>query len=179
MTSTEFTLFSDHQTRLSDGTTYVPFALEQLIGLKCDRPGWPTAFIYLQADDSDHTDAVVLVRLGFTAEPPHDSCQQRYSIWEHAVKECESDLPDTARRLLTDRSTELPDGTACTPFIKDGLAGLKCERPHSRPSYLYFNPSDHLDGDVPNVFVYRGTAGDPTVDGPENHYVIWRENDTF
>lgn len=74
--------------------------------------------------------------------------------------------------------TTLDDGSSYTPFLADGMAGLRCTRPGSPTQYIYFNPSDHTDGDVPNVFVYQGTDGHPFSDGPLHHYVIWPEDDT-
>lgn len=67
----------------------------------------------------------------------------------------------------------LSDGTTYTPFIAEGVAGLKCQRPGSPTQYLYFNPSDHTEGDVPNVFVYIGDEPDPSRCPPAHHYVIW------
>jgi hypothetical protein len=79
------------------------------------------------------------------------------------------------RILYPQETTELSDGTKYTPFTGGGMAGLKCDRPGSPTSYIYFNPSDHTDDDVPNVFVYQGASGHPIDDPPVHHYVIWDE----
>jgi hypothetical protein len=79
------------------------------------------------------------------------------------------------RITYPDQRTVLDDGTVYTPFLSDGTAGLRCTRPGSPAQYIYFNVSDHTDGDVPNVFVYQGTEGHPFSDTPIHHYVIWPE----
>jgi hypothetical protein len=76
-----------------------------------------------------------------------------------------------------DHRTALDDGTVYTPFFAEGVAGLRCTRPGSPTQYIYFNPSDHTDGDVPNVFVYQGIDGHPFSDTPIHHYVIWPDAD--
>jgi hypothetical protein len=73
--------------------------------------------------------------------------------------------------------TVLDDGTVYTPFLTEGMPGLKCRRPGSPTQYIYLNPSDHTDADVPNVFVYQGTEGHPSTDTPIHHYVIWPDAD--
>lgn len=71
----------------------------------------------------------------------------------------------------------LEDGTAYIPFIHpNGYVGFKCMDAAGRVEYLYLNPSDHTDGDVPNVFVYHGTKGDPAFDGSAHHYLVLQED---
>jgi hypothetical protein len=87
-----------------------------------------------------------------------------------------SQQPGAAERItFPDQRTVLDDGTVYTPFFAEGRPGLQCTRPGSPSQYIYFNPSDHTDDDVPNVFVYQGTEGDPCADTPIHHYCIWPE----
>jgi hypothetical protein len=87
-----------------------------------------------------------------------------------------SQRPGAAERItFPEQRTVLEDGTVYTPFLAEGRPGLQCTRPGSSSQYIYFNPSDHTDGDVPNVFVYQGTEGDPCADTPIHHYCIWPE----
>jgi len=87
-----------------------------------------------------------------------------------------SQQPNAAQRTTyPHQRTVLDDGTVYTPFIADGMSGLECTRPGSPTECIYFNPSDHTDGDAPNVFVYQGLEGDPCSDTPIHHYRIWPE----
>jgi hypothetical protein len=80
------------------------------------------------------------------------------------------------RVTFPEQRTALSDGTVYTPFLADGMPGLECTRPGSATQCIYMNPSDHSDdGDTPNVFVYQGSEGDPSVDTPIHHYTIWQE----
>jgi hypothetical protein len=64
------------------------------------------------------------------------------------------------------------------PFIGDvNQVGYRVERPGRPVTYLYFNPSNTEDYEAdddeapePSVFVYRGAAGTPCYDQPENWY---------
>lgn len=77
--------------------------------------------------------------------------------------------------VLDDNVTTLSDGTAYVPVIRAGMVGYRCQHRDGRETFVYFNPSDHTDNDVPNVFVYEGPHFDPARDTPANHYVIdWR-----
>jgi hypothetical protein len=86
-----------------------------------------------------------------------------------------SQQPPAPYTTHPDHRTALGDGTVYTPFLTDDMAGLRCTRPGLPTQYIYFNPIDHTGGDVPNVFVYQGTEGDPCCDTPIHHYRIWPE----
>lgn len=85
--------------------------------------------------------------------------------------------PFAKRTTYPQQRTVLDDGTTYTPLLTDGMPGLQCSRPGSPTEYIYLNPSDHTDGDVPNVFVYQGPEGNPCWDTPIHHYVIWPDED--
>lgn len=71
---------------------------------------------------------------------------------------------------------ELDDGVTYTPFIHpDGFVGLICDREGHQREFLYLNPSDHTDGDVPNVFLYHGMSGHPALDGAAHHYLVLQD----
>ncbi len=59
-----------------------------------------------------------------------------------------------------------------TPFITYepwtiGYAvGFKCIDARGRASFIYLNPSSCANDDGPNVFLYHGAAGDPSIDSP-------------
>ncbi len=66
--------------------------------------------------------------------------------------------------------------TRYVPFVgKNGEVGYEAHM-NGKVEYLYFNPSDNPAGDdEPNVFVYHGSEGDPAVDEPYRHYVLFDE----
>jgi len=78
--------------------------------------------------------------------------------------------------LFAHGRTLFDDGVVYTPFIKDGMVGFQCLDAEGRCEYIYMNPSDHTDGDVPNVFVYHGHTGDPAEDFPVHHYTVLQED---
>lgn len=48
--------------------------------------------------------------------------------------------------------------------------------PTNTVEYIYINPSDNDDNqDSPNVFIYQGLQGDPSMDGPVHHYTVLEE----
>lgn len=57
----------------------------------------------------------------------------------------------------------------------DGYAvGFKVTHtPTGTVEYIYLNPSNNEDNsDVPNVFIYQGTEGDPAFDSAFHHYTV-------
>lgn len=80
--------------------------------------------------------------------------------------------------LFVHGRTLLDDGTCYTPFIKNGMVGFEVIDAEGRREYIYMNPSDHTDGDVPNVFVYHGREGDPSEDGACHHYLLLQDWDS-
>jgi hypothetical protein len=54
------------------------------------------------------------------------------------------------------------------PFITpDGRVGYKIQRDGRPLDFVYFNPSDNSEGEAgDDIFVYRGTVGDPAEDKP-------------
>lgn len=70
-----------------------------------------------------------------------------------------------------------------TPFLtSDGRVGYRVTRVSEdmdgvevggEEEFIYFNPSDHSDGDVPNVFVYIGGDNDPVMDAAQHHYLLF------
>jgi hypothetical protein len=70
--------------------------------------------------------------------------------------------------------TETPEGMTYTPWTDGYAVGFKCEQ-DGKVEYLYLNPSSDSDGGQPNVFVYHGEAGDPSIDGPCHFYDVGKE----
>lgn len=70
--------------------------------------------------------------------------------------------------------TSTPDGVPVTyePWTDGRAVGYKITS-GDRVEFLYLNPSNTDDGDdVPNVFLYHGTHGDPSLDGADHHYLV-------
>lgn len=70
-------------------------------------------------------------------------------------------------------------GVAYLPFVSDecGSVGYRCRFDDGRPDeYVYIVPSSETDDGTPNVFLYQGTNGDPSVDQPWHHYNMGEES---
>jgi hypothetical protein len=64
-------------------------------------------------------------------------------------------------------------GTTYTPWTNGRAVGYQVRHPGGRVEFIYFNPSGGSGGaedHTPNVFVYRGPAGDPDADEPRHFY---------
>jgi hypothetical protein len=76
------------------------------------------------------------------------------------------------------RAVDDPDsGTTYEPWTDGWAVGYRVTFADGRVEYFYLNPSGGSDDNVPNVFVYRGEAGDPGSDTPQHHYDLTREGE--
>ena len=63
------------------------------------------------------------------------------------------------------------------PWTDGHAVGFKVtHEPTNYVEYIYINPSDNDDNsDSPNVFIYQGLQGDPSLDEPVHHYTVLEE----
>lgn len=89
----------------------------------------------------------------------------------------------TVSRLISNEGFNFairPDddsGVTYIPWTDGHAVGFKVlhdtEGPEKRPvEFIYLNPSGDSDDDVPTVFVYHGTEGDPCQDGAAVHFIM-------
>lgn len=57
-------------------------------------------------------------------------------------------------------------GNQYAPWTENGVMGFRVTAPDGRVEYVYLNPSSESDDGVANVFLYHGTTGRPSEDGP-------------
>lgn len=79
-------------------------------------------------------------------------------------------------------TTDEQAGTVYTPFIADGIAGLKCEVTLDGATtvrYWYLNPSGDDDAGLPNMFLYadeRLHEGELVFDMPAHYYATFGDD---
>lgn len=80
-----------------------------------------------------------------------------------------------------DQSITTDEGAVFTHFTNnEGCIGFRVTASGKPTTYVYLNPSGSVDtGDISDsdVFVYRGTTGDPSIDAPECFINIWDKDE--
>lgn len=80
-----------------------------------------------------------------------------------------SNIPDGVESF--DFRIETPQGTY-TPFTDGHAVGFAFDQDDEPTQFIYLNPSSDSDDGQPNVFVYMGDKGDPSLDGSVHFYDI-------
>lgn len=67
------------------------------------------------------------------------------------------------------------------PWTNGFAVGFKVTRLDGAVQYVYLNPSTEEPGQQPDVFVYKGTDGDPGMgeDQPECYVNVWDDFEGF
>ena len=69
----------------------------------------------------------------------------------------------------------ITDGVTYRSWTDGHAIGFQAEHNDGRVEYIYLNPSQDSDDNVPNVFLYHGTEADPSQDQPLVHVDLFQE----